>query len=165
MKPALLATLSYSARAIALVSWVSQYTRLAPAWRALWRAYQTFYDVNLGEAVFATTWARLLGADEPMFALGAFDADGRLLGIVHAILHRSCWSIGPSCYLQDLFTAADARGRGVGRALIDAVCARARQAGARRVHWLTHETNATARALYDQVAVNAGFIQYSKELD
>ncbi len=135
------------------------------AWRVLWRDYQTFYDTALGEAVFASTWARLLADDEPMFALGAFDGSGRLLGIVHAIFHRTCWSVEPSCYLQDLFTAADARGRGVGGALIEAVCARARDAGAHRVHWLTHKTNATARALYDQVAVNEGFIQYRRQLD
>ncbi len=134
------------------------------AWRALWRDYQTFYDTALSETVFATTWARLLDPAEPMFALGAFDATGRMLGIVHAIHHRSCWTTGPYCYLQDLFTAADARGSGVGRALIDAVCARARDAGASRVYWLTHDSNATARALYDQVATDAGFIQYRKDL-
>jgi RimJ/RimL family protein N-acetyltransferase len=134
------------------------------AWRALWRDYQTFYDTALSETVFTTTWARLLDPAEPMFALGAFDDAGRMLGIVHAIHHRSCWTTGPYCYLQDLFTAADARGRGVGRALIDAVCARARDAGASRVYWLTHDSNATARALYEQVATDAGFIQYRKDL-
>jgi RimJ/RimL family protein N-acetyltransferase len=134
------------------------------AWRALWRDYQTFYDTALSDAVFATTWARLLDPAEPMFALGAFDDSGRLLGIVHAIFHRSCWTLGPYCYLQDLYTAAEARGRGVGRALIDAVCARARDAGAGRLYWLTHDTNATARALYDRVATDAGFIQYRKDL-
>ncbi len=134
------------------------------AWRLLWRDYQTFYDTAMSEAVFATTWARLLAADEPMFALGAFDESGRMLGLVHALYHRSSWTTGPYCYLQDLFTAADARGRGVGRALIEAVYAQARAAGASRVYWLTHDTNATARALYDRVASHAGFIQYRKDL-
>ncbi|MFP3747409.1 GNAT family N-acetyltransferase, partial [Achromobacter sp. SIMBA_011] len=100
------------------------------------------------DAVTATTWARLLDPAEPMFVLGAFDAAGKLVGIVHAIYHRSCWTDGPYCYLQDLFTAADARGQGAGSALIEAVYERAREAGASRVYWLTHETNTTARALY-----------------
>lgn len=134
------------------------------AWRVLWRDYQTFYHTALNETMFATTWARLFDAGEPMFVLGAFDDAGRLLGIVHALYHRSCWTTGPYCYLQDLYTADDARGRGVGRALIEAVYAQARDAGASRVYWLTHETNTTARTLYDQVATNAGFIQYRKDV-
>ncbi|MGZ2747393.1 GNAT family N-acetyltransferase [Burkholderia stagnalis] len=134
------------------------------AWRPLWRAYRQFYNAPLSDAVFAMTWARLMDPAEPMFVLGAFDDGGTLIGIVHALYHRSCWTEGPYCYLQDLYTAAEARGRGAGGALIEAVYARAREAGASRVYWLTHETNTTARALYDRVATNAGFIQYRKDL-
>lgn len=135
------------------------------AWRPLWRDYLAFYDTRLDDAMFATTWARLTDPAEPMVALGAFDGTGRLLGIAHALYHRSCWTVGPYCYLQDLFTVPDGRGRGVGRALIEAVGAHARAAGADRVYWHTHETNTTARALYDQVATNAGFIQYRSSID
>ncbi|AOJ66032.1 GCN5 family acetyltransferase [Burkholderia ubonensis] len=134
------------------------------AWRPLWCAYRRFYDTASSDAVLAMTWARLMDPAEPMFVLGAFDDAGALVGIVHALYHRSCWTEGPYCYLQDLYTAADARGRGAGGALIEAVYARARDAGASRVYWLTHETNTTARALYDRVATNAGFIQYRKDL-
>ncbi|MGU7770568.1 GNAT family N-acetyltransferase [Burkholderia sp. MR1-5-21] len=134
------------------------------AWRPLWQGYRRFYNTAPNDAVFTTTWARLMDPDEPMFVLGAFDASDTLIGIVHAIYHRSCWTEGPYCYLQDLFTAAEARGRGAGGALIEAVYAHAREAGASRVYWLTHETNTTARALYDRLANNAGFIQYRKDL-
>ena len=75
---------------------------------------------------------------------------------------RSCWTIGDYCYLQDLFVAEGARGRGLGRALILAVEQLARAAGASRLYWLTHETNAVARALYDRLAERSGFIQYRK---
>ena len=94
-----------------------------------------------------------------MYVLGAF-LDDTLVGIVHYLFHRSTWTIGDYCYLQDLFTAPEARGQGAGRALIEAVYDRAEVAGASRVYWLTQETNATARTLYDTLADRPGFIQY-----
>jgi GNAT superfamily N-acetyltransferase len=96
-----------------------------------------------------------------MGLLGAY-AGGRVRGIVHYLYHRSCWTVGNYCYLQDLFVAEDSRKLGLGRALIEAVYNEARAAGASRVYWLTHETNVTARALYDQLADRPGFIQYRK---
>jgi GNAT superfamily N-acetyltransferase len=132
-----------------------------PQWEPLWKGYLDFYRTTLPGEVYDATWARLHDPREPMFALGAY-GDGRLLGIVHYLFHRSCWSIGDYCYLQDLFVAEDARGLGLGQALIEAVEKAARAAGASRVHWLTHETNSVARGLYDKLADRPGFIQYRK---
>lgn len=132
-------------------------------WEPLWQAYLRFYNTELPEEVRATTWQRLLDPVEPMNAAIAW-ADGKAVGLVHWIFHRSCWSIEQSCYLQDLFVSADVRGAGVGRALIEHVCAQAKAAGSTRVHWLTQESNATARTLYDKVADCPGYIQYRKAL-
>ena len=136
------------------------------AWRPLWDGYNAFYgragETALPEEVTRTTWQRFFDPGEPGFALVADDNDS-LLGLVHYLFHRSTSRIAPTCYLQDLFTAEQARGKGAGRALIEAVC-EARKAGAGRVYWLTHESNATARALYDKVADRPGFIQYRKML-
>lgn len=129
------------------------------AWEPLWIGYQGFYNVALASEVTDRTWARLHDPAEPMHALGGYVA-GQLVGITHLIYHRSCWTIGDYCYLQDLFVAEQARGRGVGRALIEAVYAVAREQGASRVYWLTHETNQAAMALYDKLADRSGFIQY-----
>ena len=131
------------------------------AWEPLWHAYQLFYKVAIPEETTRVTWARLHDPTEPMEALGAY-MDGRLRGIAHYLFHRSCWTIGNYCYLQDLFVAETARHLGLGRALIAAVEERARRAGASRLYWLTHESNAAARALYDQLAERSGFIQYRK---
>jgi GNAT superfamily N-acetyltransferase len=132
-------------------------------WEPLWQGYLTFYEASVATEVTDETWRRLHDPTEPMFALGAY-IDGQLIGIVHYLFHRSTWTIGDYCYLQDLFTAPEARRSGAGRALIEAVVARARAAGASRVYWLTHETNATARSLYDQLADRSGFIQYRRIL-
>ena len=131
------------------------------AWEPLWQGYLAFYKASVKPDFTDMTWARLHDLAEPMHGLGAF-VDGRLLGIVHYIFHRSTWTTGDYCYLQDLFTAEDARGQGLGRALIEGVYERAGAAGASRVYWLTHESNTPARALYDRVADRSGFIQYRK---
>jgi len=130
-------------------------------WEPLWKGYLDFYKTSLPKETYDTTWVRLHDPAEPMELLGAY-LGGRLRGIVHYLYHRSCWTVGNYCYLQDLFVAEDARKLGLGRALIEAVYREARAAGASRVHWLTHETNATARALYDTLADRPGFIQYRK---
>jgi GNAT superfamily N-acetyltransferase len=129
------------------------------SWQWLWQGYLAFYEAAVTREVTDTTWARLQDPAEPMHVLGAF-LNGTLVGIVHYLFHRSTWTIGDYCYLQDLFTAPEARGQGAGRALIEAVYERAKAAGASRVYWLTHESNATARALYDTLADRPGFIQY-----
>lgn len=132
-------------------------------WLPLWQGYLEFYKTTLTDETTHTTWQRLTDPKEPMYALGAFQKD-QLVGIAHIIYHRSCWTEGNYCYLQDLFTAESARGRGVATALIEAVYARAKADGASRVHWLTHETNTTAQKLYEKLAARSGFIQYRKIL-
>lgn len=133
------------------------------AWLSLWRGYLEFYKAEVAEEVTRLTWARFFDAYEPMHALVA-ESEAGLIGVTHYLYHRNTWMISPVCYLQDLFTAREARGKGVGRALIEAVYAAARDAGSSRVYWMTQETNAQARILYDQVAQNSGFIQYRKAL-
>ena len=130
-------------------------------WESLWQNYQAFYKVVIPDQTTAVTWARLHDPAEAMGVFGAY-MNGRLCGIVHYLFHRSWWTDGDYCYLQDLFVAEGARNLGVGRALILAVEDRARAAGASRVYWLTHETNADARVLYDRLAERSGFIQYRK---
>jgi ribosomal protein S18 acetylase RimI-like enzyme len=128
-------------------------------WEPLWQGYLTFYGASLTPEVTDTTWRRLLDPAEPVNGLVAL-LDGEIVGIVHYIYHRSTWTMGDYCYLQDLFTSEAARGRGVGRALIEAVYESAKADGASRVYWLTHESNTSAQALYDKVAARSGFIQY-----
>jgi GNAT superfamily N-acetyltransferase len=134
-------------------------------WLPLWDGYNAFYGRSGPTAlpldVTRMTWARFFDAYEPVHALVAESGD-RLLGLAHYLFHRSTTGIAPVCYLQDLFTDAAARGKGVGRALVHEVYAQAKQAGASRVYWQTHQTNHTAQELYDKVAEHSGFVVYRK---
>jgi GNAT superfamily N-acetyltransferase len=132
-------------------------------WHTLWKAYQGFYAVDIPDAVSATTWQRILDVAEPINAALAWQ-DGQAVGLVHWIFHRSCWTVENSCYLQDLIVDERQRGGGIGRQLIEHVYAQARTAGCTKVHWLTHETNATAIALYERIAEQPGLIQFRKAL-
>ena len=138
-----------------------------PRWKPLWDGYNTFYgrsgETALPEVVTNMTWARFFDGYDPIYALVA-ESDGPLLGLVHYLFHRSSTSLTSNCYLQDLFTIESARGKGVGRALIQEVYSRAERAGAGKVYWQTHETNAHAMKLYDKVAEKSGFIVYAKNL-
>ena len=136
-------------------------------WLPLWDGYNAFYGRSgptaLPAGITRSTWQRFLDPDEPVYALVA-ERDGRLLGLTHYLFHRSTIHIELISYLQDLYTGDSARGQGIGRALIEAVAARSRAAGAARVYWLTHESNQTARRLYDTLATNSGFIVYRRQL-
>lgn len=134
------------------------------AWLPLWRGYQSFYEVDIPPDVSEVTWARLLDPSEPVAGALAWNA-AAAVGLVHYIRHRSCWTTGDYCYLQDLFVAREIRGAGVGRKLIEHVHAEAAATGCSRVYWLTHETNAAAMRLYDRIAQRSGFVQYRNNLE
>jgi GNAT superfamily N-acetyltransferase len=132
-------------------------------WEPLWDGYTRFYAREPDARITSTLWNRAFDPYEPIHILVA-ELDGRIAGIVHYLYHRSTSLIEPTCYLQDLFTENGLRGKGVGRALIEAVYAKAKAAGASRVYWMTHETNTTAMKLYDTIADKSGFLQYRKVL-
>lgn len=134
------------------------------AWLPLWRGYQEFYRVDLSQDATATAWARLNEPSEPMHAALAWSAGNRAVGLVHWLTHRSTWTIGDYCYLQDLFVASEARKGGVGGRLIEHVMRDAAARECSRVYWLTHESNRDAMRLYDRVGDRSGFIQYRKIL-
>ena len=130
-----------------------------PHWEPLWQGYLTFYEHSLDDATTDATWSRLISDDPAVTGLVAVDGD-ELVGLCHLVLHPSTWSVGPYCYLEDLFVRPDCRLGGVGRALIAAAVIEAQQAGATKLYWQTHESNTTARYLYDRVAEHRGFLVY-----
>lgn len=131
------------------------------AWQHLFAGYNEFYGRTMPDEFFDHSWGEFTSADR-LHARGAF-LDGKLVGIAHFLTHASTTS-PDACYLQDLFTAPEARGRGVARALIEAVTDWAKARNCSRVYWATQESNSTARRLYDQVAENRGFILYTIQL-
>lgn len=133
-------------------------------WMPLWAAYLDASGRELPARVADLTWSRFHDPAEPMAAIGAVDDDGTMLGFAHLVFHRSCWQENGTSYLEDLFVASGSRGRGVGRALVDAAIAHARDRGAARVYWITHQDNGTARRLYDSITPASGFIHYRVKL-
>jgi GNAT superfamily N-acetyltransferase len=137
------------------------------AWRPLWDGYNAFYGregpTALPEEITQATWERFFDPREPVHAFVCV-SEGTLAGLVHYLFHRSTTRLHDVCYLQDLFTSHQARGRGIGRSLIQAVYGAARAEGCSRVYWHTHSTNTAGRTLYDKVASHTGFIVYTQEL-
>ena len=131
------------------------------AWERLFRAYIDFYERTLPAEEYERAWQRLMAGTE-IHARGARDGD-RLVGIVHFLTHPHT-NAADVCYLQDLFTDPAARGRGVGRELIEHVAQWAQARGCSQLYWRTHTSNAQARALYEKVADNRGFIVYHRDL-
>ena len=134
------------------------------AWRRLWAAYLDFYEADLPDEVTQTTFARLLSEDARGMRGLLLEVDGKAAGIVHYVFHRTGWKQEDVCYLQDLYALPELRGRGLGRALIEAVYGKADAAGAPAVYWLTQSFNTTARLLYDRIGVPTPFIAYDRPL-
>ena len=136
-------------------------------WKPLWDGYNAFYgrvgDTALPDEVTQATWSRFFDPAEPVFGLVA-ELDGRVVGLTHYLFHRSTTRLELTCYLQDLFTNPDERGKGIGGALIRSVYDKSRAAGIKRVYWQTHETNSAGRLLYDKVAQHFGFIVYAQDV-
>lgn len=131
-------------------------------WRRLWTGYLTYYEAKVDEAVYQSTFARLLGDDPQDFSGLIAEISGKPVGLTHFLFHRHCWKIENTCYLQDLYADPEIRGKGVGRALIEAVYKAADDHGAPAVYWLTQDFNTAGRRLYDKVGSLSPFIKYTR---
>ena len=131
-------------------------------WADLWKAYLAFYETSRSPNIYDLYFERLLGDNPQDFNGLVAEVNGKTVGLAHFLFHRHGWSVEDVCYLQDLYTASEARGLGVGRALIEAVYAAADAAGAPSVYWLTQDFNSTARQLYDRIGVKTPFIKYNR---
>lgn len=131
------------------------------AWHRLWDGYCTFYETEMPAEVTATTWQRLLDDTTPEFFGLVAERDGEVIGIANCILHGTTWSVTQRCYLNDLFVDPAVRGSGAGKALIQELQRLGSEQGWDKLHWLTADSNTTARRLYDQFVPASGFIQYA----
>ncbi|UWR01445.1 GNAT family N-acetyltransferase [Ruegeria conchae] len=131
-------------------------------WAEMWRDYLAFYETEVPDTTYKSTFARLLGDDPNDFSCFVADLDGQLLGLTHYLFHRHAWKEESVCYLQDLYARPEARGTGVGRALIQAVYDEADKQKAPSVYWLTQENNHTARKLYDRIGKLSPFLKYRR---
>lgn len=129
------------------------------AWAALFRGYRDFYALAPDDAVIETVWHWLMDPSHELEALVA-ERDGALVGIAHWRLFARPSRGGTAIFLDDLFTAPEARGRGIGRSLIGRLQEIAAREGLLEVRWITSETNTDAQRLYDRVAERVPFFTY-----
>ena len=133
------------------------------AWRTLWAGYLEFYESSLPQSTTDATWLKICGND-PAFGCLVAERNGDVIGIANYVLHPITWAEFPVCLLHDLYVSPAARGFGAGRKLIDALIDLAKSERWARVYWLTKESNAAARMLYDTFAPTDGFIRYTVKL-
>jgi GNAT superfamily N-acetyltransferase len=129
------------------------------AWRALWRGYCDFYEVRLPPEVTSRTWKRILDPDSAVMCIVA-EVEGQVYGFANCVVHENTWEAQPVCYLEDLFVLPAARGRGIGKALLEWLRNAMRAEGWARLYWMTREDNERARKLYDQFTRADGFVRY-----
>lgn len=137
------------------------------AWLSLWQGYLDFYQSELSQTTTDKTWQRLTDDNSPIFGFGAWtDRQGQkeMVGFVQVILHPNTWNTTDCCYLEDLFVSETARGKGIGRALVEHVYEFAKTKNCNRVYWVTQGNNHNARKLYDTLATKTDFVQYRKNL-
>ncbi|MBU2936262.1 MULTISPECIES: GNAT family N-acetyltransferase [Pacificibacter] len=132
------------------------------AWKPLWQAYLTFYESAVPDAVSEATFNRLTDPAQSERAAFVAVLDDKIIGFVHYITHAHNWRLEDVIYLQDLYVAPSARGKGAARALINRVYSAADENGTPSVYWMTQESNVTARNLYDQVATLTPFVKYQR---
>ena len=139
-------------------------TRDRDDWQRLWTGYLNYYETTVSDAVYENAFQTVIANDQTQFQGLLAEVDGTPCGLTHFVFHPNLWYLSDVCYLHDLFCDRDYRGKGVARALIDAVNKRAREKGLVEVYWTTEENNKTARKLYDKVAEKLPFVVYTQAL-
>lgn len=133
-------------------------------WLGLWQGYCAALGETVPADITEGVWRRILSPDQPIRCLIACTAEGAAIGIANYVLHPHTWSMKTVCYLEDLFVAAEARGTGAGRLLIEGLVALGKEHGWRRVYWHTHEDNYRARTLYDRVVPRTDYVRYDIDI-
>lgn len=131
----------------------------APRWRALWAAYNRFYEASVADHVTEQTLARLLDPGSSLVGRVAVH-DGAMIGFSASAIHEATWDTRAVCYLEDLYVDETARGFGAGRALIEDLIALAHRHNWGRLYWHTRAGNDTARRLYDHFTQADDFVRY-----
>lgn len=139
---------------------------LAPAdeqrWRELFRAYRVFYKLPESEEVVSRAWGWFMDPTHECNALVA-EADSEILGFAHHRRVSSPYTGTSGIFLDDLFTTPEARGKGIGRALIGRLTDMAHAEGRAFVQWMTAEDNHTAQALYNTLATRTDWVVYETQ--
>lgn len=134
------------------------------AWQRLFKAYGVFYETAFDDDVCQGVWRWLMEDNHPVQCFVAEKA-GVVVGFAHLRAQHDTFTAGPSWFLDDLFTAPEARGNGVATALIEHVKNFAGTQGGGTLRWITAADNHGAQRLYDALAQRTSWVVYQDETD
>jgi len=134
------------------------------AWQSLFQAYGVFYETPFGDGICQGVWEWLMEENHPVRGFVAETA-GVVEGFAHVRAQHDTFTAGPSWFLDDLFTAPEARGKGVATALIEHVKDFAGIQGGGTLRWITAADNHTAQRLYDTLAQRTSWLVYQDEIE
>jgi GNAT superfamily N-acetyltransferase len=131
-------------------------------WERLYIGYGEFYHSPTAGDIAERVWGWLLDKAHETEGFVAVDvASGRLLGLAHVREFARPLAGARGLYLDDLFVAPDARGRGVATALLGSVRSLAAARGLDVVRWITASDNTTAQRVYDKLADKTHWVTYN----
>jgi ribosomal protein S18 acetylase RimI-like enzyme len=130
------------------------------AWQELYAGYGDFYATPLSDEKADRVWAWLMDPGYEAFGLVAVDDNDSPIAIAHFRQFARLLADGIGIYLDDLFTAANARGTGAGTALIGRLEEIARERGAEIVRWITANDNFVGQKLYDRLDSRTMWVTY-----
>ena len=133
-------------------------------WLGLFEGYSEFYESTLTDEKALRVWSWIIDKNHDLTGAVAVNDEGEFVGLAHYREFPRTLNADMGLFLDDLFVAPDARGAGVGKALMEFVKGYAGEHKLSQVQWLTAADNETAQVLYDEVGTRTDWVTYEMDV-